>query len=44
VVASSKKIAQPKYVRYAWKPYPENANLINETGLPTSCFSSEFDE
>ena len=41
VVLFSDTIKNPKYVRYAWKPYTE-ANLFNESGLPASTVSSEF--
>jgi sialate O-acetylesterase len=41
VIVSSKTIAQPKYVRYAWADNPVGANLYNQEGLPASCFSTE---
>jgi sialate O-acetylesterase len=40
VFVSSPKIAQPRYVRYAWANAPE-ATLFNSAGLPASTFTSE---
>jgi len=34
-------IKVPKHVRYAWANNPENANLYNDQGLPTTPFSIE---
>jgi sialate O-acetylesterase len=34
------EIDQPVEVRYAWSANPENANLYNKSGLPTSCFTT----
>ena len=33
-------VASPRYVRYAWKNFPE-ANLYNKEGLPASPFTSQ---
>jgi sialate O-acetylesterase len=41
VIVSSKTIADPKYVRYAWADNPVGANLYNKEGLPASCFNTE---
>ena len=41
VIVSSKTIAQPKYVRYAWADNPVGANLFNKEGLPATCFNTE---
>ncbi len=41
VIVSSKEVAKPKYVRYAWADNPIGANLYNKEGLPASCFSTE---
>ncbi|MGJ8655192.1 MAG: sialate O-acetylesterase [Akkermansiaceae bacterium] len=38
VVVSSEEVTKPSNVRYAWKSDPVDANLVNEEGLPTSCF------
>lgn len=38
VIVTSKQIAKPSNVRYAWKNNPPDANLVNGEGLPTSCF------
>ena len=34
----SEKIRDPKYVRYAWRNYPVEANLFNSEDLPASPF------
>ncbi|MCM1110241.1 MAG: GDSL-type esterase/lipase family protein [Clostridium sp.] len=31
-------LRHPRYVRYAWLPYTDKANLINNSALPTSTF------
>lgn len=36
----NKQISNPRYVRYAWKPCPLDANLINNAGLPASTFKT----
>lgn len=36
----SKEIKNPQYVRYAWKPCPLDANLVNLEGLPASTFKT----
>lgn len=41
VVVSSKKIAKPVAVRYAWAGNPQGANLTNATGLPASLFKTD---
>ena len=41
VIASSDKVTQPKYVRYAWADNPDGANLYNKEGLPASPFEAE---
>ena len=41
VIVWNDKIAAPKKVRYAWANNPEGANLVNEDGLPASCFTTE---
>lgn len=38
VVVKHEKIANPKYVRYAWSNNPRGANLYNKEGLPASAF------
>jgi sialate O-acetylesterase len=40
VFASSAKVPDPVYIRYAWANAPE-ANLYNRAGLPASTFTSE---
>ena len=37
----SKQIADPRYVRYAWKSCPLDANLVNSAGLPASTFKTD---
>ena len=37
----SEKVGQPVAVRYAWKNYPVNANLVNRAGLPASPFRTD---
>lgn len=39
VRVSSDKVAEPKYVRYAWEPFT-TANLINKSGFPASTFTN----
>jgi len=39
VLVSSDMVTDPKYIRYAWKPFT-TANLTNESGFPASTFSS----
>jgi sialate O-acetylesterase len=41
VVVSSPSVKQPRYVRYAWTPFANAANLINGAGLPASTFTTE---
>lgn len=41
VVVTSAKVQSPQKVRYAWRANALKANLINSSGLPASCFSSE---
>lgn len=41
VTVSSKDVAEPRYVRYAYSPVPENANLFNKNGLPASPFTTD---
>jgi sialate O-acetylesterase len=43
VVVTAPSVKQAAKVRYAWAMNPEGANLVNEVGLPTSCFSSEVE-
>lgn len=38
VIVWSEKVAEPKYVRYAWADNPDNPNLYNKEGLPASPF------
>ena len=38
IIVSSKQVAKPSNVRYAWKSDPTDANLVNGEGLPASCF------
>lgn len=38
IIVSSKEVKAPTQTRYAWNSYPEDANLVNKEGLPTSCF------
>ncbi len=37
----SDKINKPVAVRYAWKNFPDKANLINSSGLPASPFRTD---
>ncbi|HEU4636705.1 MAG TPA: sialate O-acetylesterase [Edaphobacter sp.] len=39
VIASSPSVPEPRYVRYAWRNFPD-ANLYNGAGLPASTFTS----
>ena len=39
VIVWSKKISNPKFVRYGWKCYFE-PNFFNKEGLPASSFST----
>lgn len=41
VVVSSKDVAQPKAVRYAWRDNPSDADLANREGLPASPFRTD---
>ncbi len=41
VILVSDHVKDPRYVRYAWKPYTE-ANLFNSSALPASTFTTEF--
>jgi len=41
VVASSKQVAKPVSVRYAWAANPTKANLVNSADLPTSLFRTD---
>lgn len=41
VVVSSPVVEAPVCVRYAWKPYPDDADLKNGAGLPASSFCDE---
>ena len=41
VVVSSEKIAQPRYVRYAWAAKVLWANLFNKEGLPAIPFQTD---
>ncbi|MFP6878197.1 MAG: sialate O-acetylesterase [Roseibacillus sp.] len=41
VVVSSKEVAQPVAVRYAWASNPSGANLVNGEGLPASLFRTD---
>lgn len=41
VIVWSDRVAQPKYVRYAWADNPENPNLGNKEGLPASPFRTD---
>jgi len=43
VVVTSPSISKAHKVRYAWLHNAEGANLTNQSGLPTSCFSSEVE-
>ena len=40
VILTSKDVAKPVMVRYAWEPYTR-ANLVNGAGLPASTFREE---
>lgn len=44
VMVYSKKVSNPKWIRYAWADNPENANLYNNEGLPASPFIAQIDE
>jgi sialate O-acetylesterase len=39
VIAGSASVPEPRYVRYAWRNFPQ-ANLYNGAGLPASTFTS----
>lgn len=41
VIVSSKDVAKPVAVRYAWASNPEGANLVNGEGLPASLFRTD---
>jgi sialate O-acetylesterase len=41
ITVSSKQVASPVAVRYAWAANPKGANLINSAGLPASVFRSD---
>jgi sialate O-acetylesterase len=41
VTVSSKQVASPVAVRYAWAANPEGANLVNSAGLPASVFRTD---
>jgi sialate O-acetylesterase len=41
VKVSSKQVASPVAVRYAWAANPEGANLVNSAGLPASVFRTD---
>jgi sialate O-acetylesterase len=41
VIVWNDKIQKPSKVRYAWAENPEGANLVNNAGLPASCFTTE---
>lgn len=41
VIVTSKEIAKPMFVRYAWADNPEGANLYNKEGLPASPFRTD---
>jgi len=43
VVVSSKEVAAPRFVRYAWDASPQ-ANLYDSTGLPAAPFRTDNDE
>jgi len=38
IVVQCREVKNPESVRYAWVPYPENANLYNGAGMPCSTF------
>lgn len=38
---SSPAVRAPRFVRYAWKPYTPQSNLVNSDGLPASTFRAE---
>ena len=44
VVVKCAEVKNPSKVRFAWLRNAEGVNLTNHSGLPASCFSSEFDE
>jgi len=41
VVVESSKVANPKYVRYAWENDPHDVNLTNSIDLPAAPFTTE---
>lgn len=41
IEVSSKEVAVPKWVRYAWASNPEGANLYNKEGLPAAIFTTK---
>ena len=42
VVVSAPEVANPVFVRYAWLPYPYEANLANADGFPASPFRTNI--
>lgn len=44
VVVSSPHVPRPAQVRYAWSSMPAAANLVNDEGLPASCFVATKDD
>jgi sialate O-acetylesterase len=42
VMVWHEKIKAPKFVRYAWANNPDDANLYNDQGLPTTPFTVEL--
>ena len=41
IIVSSKDVAKPVAVRYAWSDNPEEANLCNKEGLLASPFRTD---
>lgn len=41
IILTSPEVPQPLAARYAWKDNPEEANLINQEGLPASPFRTD---
>ncbi|NNE91525.1 MAG: sialate O-acetylesterase [Verrucomicrobiales bacterium] len=41
LIVSARDIAEPRAVRYAWKPNPENINFVNGEDLPASPFRTD---
>jgi sialate O-acetylesterase len=41
ILVSSPDVPQPRFVRYGWSNFPEDANLYNESHLPAAQFRTD---